>query len=84
MTVLRLLPADLGRYPHGMSADLASGGFAAKAPDRIVTIDEFFVTLRGPANLSRRECDLLRRQVLFRLRRLVAELQTLGSDIDTD
>jgi hypothetical protein len=55
-----------------------------KDPDRIVTVDEFFVTLRGPASLSRAECGALRRQVLAQLRCLVAELQARGLNIDTD
>jgi hypothetical protein len=70
---------------HGTSLeDQVTDSPTPKDSDRIVTINEFFVTLRGPASLSRKECGALSRQVLEPLRCLVAELRARGLDIDTD
>lgn len=55
-----------------------------KPADRIVMLDEFFVTLRGPANLSRKQVNALSKRVKTALRRVVAELRAGGLDIETD
>ena len=69
---------------HGTSLEDRVTDSPEKPVDHVVTINEFFVTLRGPASLSRRECGVLSRQVRERLRRLVSELRAHGLDIETD